>query len=187
MNKKLYILLIILLITFLSANGVTVGYSFVSLGANYSTIISQAKTNEYEVKEIETDSVFGAKKIELKKSYKVYKEYINVFFDQNDKLINFTVRFILKSTKTRKPLENLFIKIKENFIEKYGESERQTVPYYKNYENRYIVFLKPIFPGATGFDIYFEDIDNYTLYKEYYYDKLETDEKEEIDSIINSL
>jgi len=188
MRKKIFIIIgLIFSITFIAQQNSSIGYSFIKLAATEQTITSSANTNQYISKTFEEESIYGSKMVQLEKKYQLYKELINIYFDNNGKIINFTVRFIITTKKSRTSLETLFISIQDKLTEKYGDSEREGVPYYKFVSNKFIVYLKPIFPASEGFDLYFEDYENYNLYKQYYEEKMKSQETEEVQSIVDSL
>lgn len=155
-------------------------YSFVSFDKNYDSLLRSARTNGYQVKEEELDSLFGKHEIFAEKPLDFYTENLYLFFNEKKELIFFTVRYKLDKDSSKTIFDKLVRSIKEKLVEKYGTNENETLPYYRVVGNQYEVVLRPR-QATSGFaNISFKQLNRFLDYQDYYRQEVEKLENEEI-------
>jgi hypothetical protein len=155
-------------------------YAFISFDRSYPDILRSARNEEYEIKEEETTSRYGKHLLALEKPLKFYSEKIYLFFNENKEIIFFTVMYELYENGSKRIIDKLVSSIQQKFTDEYGESERDTVPYYKQLEGEYELFLRPIYASSTTATVSFKNLQGYDEYQGYYAVEIVREEDEEI-------
>ena len=161
-------------------------YAFVRFDTGYDEIVGAARSREYEVTEEETASRFGKYLVTLKKPQKFYSENLYLYFNEKKGLIFFTVRYGLNENESKRVIEKLVSSIQQKFHDEYGETERDTVPYYKVVEGRYEIFVKPVYVTSTSAAVSFKFLQGYDEYQGYYSVDIEREENEEIEKTLEN-
>jgi hypothetical protein len=155
-------------------------YAFIAFDKSYNDIVRAARRGEYEVKEEETASRYGKYLVSLKKPLKFYSENLYLYFNENKELIFFTVIYELNENGSKRLIEKLVSSIGRKFEDEYGESERDTVPYFKIVENEYELFVKPVYVASTAATVSFKHLTGYDEYQQYYVVDVGREEDEEV-------
>ena len=155
-------------------------YSFIAFDKSYNDMVGAARREKYEVKEEETASKYGKYLVTLQKPQKFYSEDLYLYFNETKSLIFFTVRYRLNEDGSKRLLEKLVLSISEKFADEYGESERDTVPYYRVVENEYELFVKPVYVTSPAATVSFKHLIGYDEYQDYYTVDIGREEDEEI-------
>jgi hypothetical protein len=162
-------------------------YDFVEFGKKYNSLLSQARTEEYTVKEEEIKAPYGTHYVLLEKDLQFYGENISLFFNENKELIYFNISYVLKENHSQTIIEKLILSMGKKLIEKYGPNEVATAPYYRLYENNYEIFLYPTRPAPEIARLSFKQLDRFVVYQEYYRQEVEKLENEEIAGTVEKL
>jgi hypothetical protein len=162
-------------------------YDFIDFDTGYSRILTRARSGGYQVKEEELLSVYGTRHVLLEKDLQFYSEDVSLFFDQNRDLIYFSVRYTLHENQSRTIMARLTESISERLVEKYGENERPTDPYYRVFENRYEIHLFPSTPASEITRLSFKHLERYEAYGGYYEMEVRELEDEEIEQTVDNL
>jgi len=164
----------------------TPSYSFVSLGNNYDSILSSARSEGYQVKEEELNSSFGNYSLQVEKQFDFYSENLFLFFNEKKELIFFTVQYELKKDQTKKILDKLVLSIQDKLVEKYGTNENDNFPYYRVFENQYEIVIRPRQSTSNFANISFKQLDKFLEYQVYHQQELERLENEEISETVEN-
>ena len=162
-------------------------YDFIEFGKKYDSLLSQARNEEYTVKEEEIKAPYGTHYALLEKDLQFYEENISLFFNENKELLYFNVSYVLKENHSQTIIEKLIFSMGEKLIEKYGPNEVATAPYYRLYENNYEIFLYPTGPAPETARLSFKQLDRFVVYQEYYRQEVEKLENEEIAGTVEKL
>ncbi len=162
-------------------------YDFIEFGKRYDSLLSQARRGGYTVKEEEIRAVYGTHHVLLEKELQFYGENISLFFNENRELIYFNVSYVLKENHSQTIINDLILSVGEKLVEKYGPSERETVPYYRNYENRYEIFLYPPGQPPEVATLSFKELERFTEYRAYYDQEVKKLEEQEIAGTVEKL
>ncbi len=160
-------------------------YSFISFEKSYSGLIDTARSEGYQIKEDEINSSYGKHYILIEKPLTFYLERIYLFFDEEKQLILFSVSYTVKENQSKAVLDKLIFSITEKLQEKYGPNENATLAYYKLYENKFELVVKPRQSSSSRGDITFKSIDGYSQYQDYYKLEVERLENEEIATTVD--
>ncbi|MFW6139718.1 MAG: hypothetical protein ACOC7U_11180, partial [Spirochaetota bacterium] len=126
------------------------GYSFILFDANYSEIINSAESAGYRIAEQEITSGYGKYLVSLQKQLEFYTENIGLFFNQEKQLIFFSARFALLENQSPDIVDRLAASMKNKLTENYGQGQKEAFPYYREYQNKYVIALNPHFPSSTS-------------------------------------
>jgi hypothetical protein len=162
-------------------------YDFIEFDKRYASLLSQARREGYTVKEEEIRAVYGTHLVFLEKELQFYGENISLFFNQNRELIYFNVSYVLKENHSQTIINDLILSMGEKLAEKYGPNERETVPYYRTYENNYEIFLYPPGQPPEVATLSFKELDGFMEYRAYYDQEVKKLEEEEIADIVEKL
>lgn len=179
-------LILFLLFSVLVFSQTIPGFAFINFTMRYDDIIKQLNNSSFEVKEDEIAAKFGNYLIQATKVLTFYKEVFYLFFNEKKELIYFEIDFSLNNLQSRVELEKLFYSVKKKLEDKYGESENENFPYFKNFENKFQIILYPLFPGNNKIKITYKCNEKYESFLEYYKKAIEKDLNNEINSIINN-
>jgi hypothetical protein len=184
----LFIIIILILAPPLGLFGQeTPSYSFISFTSNYNRLINAARADGYQVIEEEIAAVHGNYHILLQKPGQFYGENISLFFNENRELIFFSIRFELNQNHSQRIIEKLIVSMGEKLEDKYGENEREHVPYFRIYENNFEIYLYPQGPAPTNARLSIKQLNRYDLYQEFYREEVERLENEEIAETLENL
>ena len=156
------------------------GYSFVDFDTRYEEIEETARSDGYEVRREETISRYGRSSLTIEKAGKFYAETISLFFDDTKRLLFFSVSLDLNEDQSKIVIDRLATEIVGKFELEYGESEKETVPYYRVVEGEYELFVKPITATTVSCVVTFRHIPRYDEYGEYYSAEVMREVAEEI-------
>jgi hypothetical protein len=176
----------LVLLLFDAASGIPVysqltpSYSFISFDKSYSDLMNTARSEGYQIKEDEINSSYGKYSLLIEKPLSFYLERIYLFFDDEKQLILFSVSYTINENQSKAVLDKLVFSITEKLQEKYGPNENVTLAYYKLYENKFELVVKPRQSSSSRADITFKSIDGYSQYQDYYTEEVERLENEEI-------
>jgi hypothetical protein len=162
-------------------------YAFIGFGDRYDRILSEARKQEYTVKEEEIKAAYGTHYVLLEKELQFYREELSLFFNEGKELIYFSARYVLKANHSQTIIEKLILSMGEKLVEKYGPNERENAPYYRLYENNFEIFLYPTGPAPEAARLSFKQLDRYTAYLEYYRLEVEKLENQEIAETVEKL
>ena len=162
-------------------------YDFIEFGSRYDRLISQAKGNDYTVKEEEIQAPYGTYYVLLEKEQQLYGEQVALFFNENRELIYFNVSYILQENQSQTIIEKLIMSLADKLIETYGPNELSTAPYYRLYENNYEIFLYPTGPAPETARLSFKQLDRFVVYQEYHQQEVDKVEDEEIAGTVEKL
>ena len=162
-------------------------YGFVSFDDSSDSLLSRARSEGYEVKEEEQLSSYGSSVAVFIKDQQFYGETMYLFFDQDENLIYFSVDFRLNENQSPGIMNRLTDSVGEKLAEKYGNSDKEAVPYYKIYDNVYEIFLTP--PGVPHqrTRIQFKQLDRFSAYLDYYGQEVLKLENDEIEKTVEKL
>lgn len=162
-------------------------YDFVDFDAEYSTLISAARSAGYQVTEEENLTPYGAYHVALDRTGQFYNERISLFFDQERRLIFYSVQFTVRDNQSRTIIGKLIDSMRDKLVEKYGESEQDVVPYYRMHENMYEILVYPPSPTSEIARVSYKHLDRYDIYTEYYQQEVEKLIDQEIERIVENL
>ena len=160
-------------------------YSFISFEKSYSNLMNTARSEGYQIKEDEINSSYGKYSLLIEKPLTFYLERIYLFFDEEKQLILFSVSYTINENQSKAVLDKLHFSITEKLHEKYGPNENVTLAYYKLYENKFELVVKPRQSSSSRADITFKSIDRYSQYQDYYTEEVERLENEEIATTVD--
>jgi hypothetical protein len=161
-------------------------YSFISFDKDYTSLLSTARSQEYQISEEELNSSYGKHFLQAEKMLNFYTESLYMFFDENRKLIFFSVKFLLKENQSRTVLDKLVNSIQEKLVEKYGPNENEFLPYFKIVENQYEVVLKPRQSTSGVAHIAMKELEKYSDYQIYYEQEVEKLANDEISKTVSN-
>jgi hypothetical protein len=160
------------------------GYSFVDFDKSYEYIEENARSGGYEVRREELISRYGRSSLTLEKGGKFYAENIYLFFDDTGRLLFFTVSLDLNEGQSKIVIDRLVTEIVGKFEMEYGESEKDTVPYYRVVEGGYEVFVRPVTATTVSCVVTFRHIPRYDEYGKYYSAEVLHEVEEEIEKTV---
>lgn len=163
------------------------GYDFITFDTTYDRLVDRARAEGYQVQEEEIVSAYGARHLILDRSGRFYREEASLFFNQDRQLIFFSIRFTLLENQPRTIVRKLINSMQQKLEQKYGPSERDTVPYFKVYENAYEIFVYPPAPASENARISFKHLDRFSSYLEYYRQEVEKLVNQEIEETVQNL
>ena len=159
-------------------------YSFVSFDSSYDQVERNARREGYEVLEEESISRYGRFSLTLDRAGKFYGETIYLFFDDARRLIFFSVSLDLNENQSKLIIDRLVTEIVKKFEDQYGESEKETVPYYRIPEGRYEIFVKPVTATTVSCVVTFRHIGRFDEYGEFYSAEVIREVSEEIEKTL---
>ena len=159
-------------------------YSFFSFSKNYDSLKTQANTNGYKFTEKEINTVFGQYLLILEKAYQTYTESLYIFFNEKKEPIFISITYTLMTKSSRSFLEKLFLEIKKVLNDKYGPSQREDLPYYRNFNDKYEIILSPLFAASISFDLQVKFNEKYLAYIDYYNKEVSKVQDAEISTIV---
>ncbi|MCX8058811.1 MAG: hypothetical protein N3A58_05310 [Spirochaetes bacterium] len=159
-------------------------YGFFSFSKNYDALKSGATNNGYKFTEKEINSIFGKFLLIFEKQYQTYNESVYIFFNEKKEPIFIKITYTLMTKTTRSFLEKLFLEVKKVLHEKYGPTQREDLPYYRNYNDKYEIILSPLFAASISFDLQVKFNDKYIAYIDYYNKEVSKTQDAEISTII---
>jgi hypothetical protein len=165
----------------------TPSYSFITFTSNYNRLLNAARADGYQVIEEEIAAVHGNYHVLLQKPGQFYGENISLFFNENRELIFFSVRFELNQNHSQRIIEKLMLSMGDKLKDKYGENEREFVPYFRIYDNNFEIYLYPQGPAPTNARLSIKQLDRYESYQEFYREEVERLENEEIAETVENL
>ncbi len=160
------------------------GYSFVDFDKSYEYIEQNARSDGYEVRREESISRYGRFLLTLEKAGKFYAENLYLFFDDTRRLLFFSVSLDLNKDQSKLVIDRLVTEIVKKFELEYGESEKETVPYYRVVEGEYELFVRPVTATTVSCVVTFRHIPRYDEYGEYYSAEVMREVTEEIEKTV---
>jgi hypothetical protein len=190
-RMRVLLTLTVLLVAAVPTGGVLaqvlLGYDFITFQAGYDRIAGAARNDGYQIKEEEITSAYGSYHLLLEKSGQFYGEEISLFFNQERELIYFSASFIFLENQPRTIVRKLITSIASKLEEKYGESQRDAVPYFRVYENEYEILVYPPTPTSESARVSFKHLDRYAAYLEFYREEVERLVDQEIEQTMQNL
>ena len=190
-GMRVLLILMVLILTAAPAGGllaqVLPGYDFITFQAGYDGILSAARADGYQVREEEITSAYGSYHAVLDRRGQFYREDISLFFSRERRLIYFSIRFTLLENQPRTIVRKLVGSMTEKLEEKYGESQREAVPYFRVHENAYEIMVYPPAPASEAARVSFKHLDRYASHLEYYRLEIERLVDQEIERTVENL
>ncbi|MFW6180571.1 MAG: hypothetical protein ACOC8N_02395 [Spirochaetota bacterium] len=165
----------------------TPGYDFITFQAGYDGVLGAARAEGYQAREEDTLSPFGSYHVVLDRSGQFYREEIFLFFSGERQLISFNVRYTLLENQPRTILRKLVESITGRLEEKYGESQREAVPYFRVYENDYEIMVYPPAPASESTRVSFKHLERTAAHREHYRQEVEQLVDQEIEQTVDKL
>lgn len=159
-------------------------YGFFSFSKNYDSLKSGGNGAGYKYTEKEINSIFGKFLLIFEKQYQTYNESLYVFFNEKKEPIFMKLTYTLMTKTSRNFLEKLFLEIKKVLHEKYGPTQREDLPYYRNYNDKYEIILSPLFAASISFDLQVKLNEKYLSYIDWYNKEVSKTQDAEISTII---
>lgn len=163
------------------------GYDFITFQAGYDEVLGAARAQGYQAREEQAPSPFGSYQAALDRSGRFYREEIFLFFNEERQLISFSIRYTLLEDQPRTFLRKLIDSITGKLEEKYGESQRETVPYFRVHENAYEIMVYPPTPASESTRVSFKHLERSDAYRQFYRREVERLVDQEIEQTVDKL